>query len=162
MVTQVNKISLLFLGILIIAGAAGGSAGEVRATSYDREVGFIIGEPTGLSAKFWLGSSTAFDAGVAWSFRKEGHFHLHADYLYHNFEYLDTEKGELPVYLGIGGRVRFWEHDDSEIGVRFVAGVAYYDDDFPFTVFLELAPVLDLIPETEMDVNGGLGVRFLF
>ena len=146
----------------ILTCSAGARADDIRPFSDDREVGLIIGEPTGLSGKLWTGSTTAFDVGVAWSFRKDGHMHLHADYLYHNFSYLESDRGYVPVYLGIGGRVRFWEHDKSEVGLRFVAGVEYYDDEFPFTVFLEIAPVLDLAPETEMDFNGGLGVRYLF
>lgn len=38
------------------ASAAGGSFG----------LGFIAGEPTGFSAKLWLGNSTALDGAVAW------------------------------------------------------------------------------------------------
>ena len=155
-------ILALMMVTLIMTGSPEARAENIRPFSYDREVGLLIGEPTGLSGKLWTGSTTAFDVGVAWSFRKDGHMHLHADYLYHNFSYLESDRGYVPVYLGIGGRVRFCEHDKSEVGLRFVAGVEYYDDEFPFTVFLEIAPVLDLAPETEMDFNGGLGVRYLF
>lgn len=124
-------------------------------------LGVIFGEPTGLSGKVWTTDKTAFDFGVAWSFQKKGNFHLHADYLYHNFSYFDVDSGSLPFYLGIGGRVRF-EKDDNRLGVRFVAGIEYYFEDWPMAVFVEVAPILDLAPKTEGDVNGGLGLRFYF
>jgi len=102
----------------------------------------------------------AFDLGAAWSFQDDGNFHLHVDYLFHNFGYFDVEKGALPFYLGIGGRVRF--EDDSRVGIRFVLGLEYFLEDWPFGLFVEVAPIIDLAPETEGDVNGGLGARFYF
>jgi hypothetical protein len=32
----------------------------------------------------------------------------------------------------------------------------------PIDVFIEVAPLLDIIPETDFSFNGGLGVRFFF
>ncbi|MDD3641990.1 MAG: hypothetical protein PHQ19_00780 [Candidatus Krumholzibacteria bacterium] len=129
-------------------------------------LGVIFGEPTGLSGKVWTTERTAFDFGVAWSFQGDGHFHLHADYLFHNFSYFDVDRGSLPFYLGIGGRVRFHDDDhgddDSRFGVRFVVGLEYFFEDWPMAVFVEVVPILDLAPETEGDVNGGLGLRFYF
>jgi len=99
--------------------------------------------------------------GLAWSFRKEGHLHIHADYLFHYFENSEVEGGVVPYYLGMGGRVRF-EEEDSRVGIRFVAGMEYYKEDLPFGFFFEIAPIIDIVPETEFDVNGGIGVRYLF
>ncbi len=125
-------------------------------------VGVIFGEPTGLSAKMWTTKSTAFDIGVAWSFSGAGHFHIHGDYLFHNFGLFDVSKGSLPVYIGIGGRMLFRDNADDKIGVRFPIGIEYYFDDWPVAVFGEVVPILDLSPSTEGDINGGLGVRFYF
>jgi len=124
-------------------------------------LGVIFGEPTGLSGKIWTTSRTAFDFGAAWSFQGDGHFHLHADYLFHNFDYFDVDKGALPFYIGIGGRVRFQDGDDR-FGVRFVVGIEYFFEDWPMAAFVEVVPILDLAPETEGDINGGLGIRFYF
>lgn len=124
-------------------------------------LGVIFGEPTGLSGKIWTTDRTAFDFGAAWSFQDDGHFHLHADYLFHNYSYFDVEKGSLPFYLGIGGRVRFHD-DDNRFGVRFVVGIEYFFEDWPMALFVEVVPILDLAPETEGDINGGLGIRFYF
>ncbi len=68
-------------------------------------VGIIVGEPTGLSAKSWISSRDAVDAGVAWSVSNEW-FRIHADYLRHAFDLIPVEQGQLPLYYGIG--VRYW------------------------------------------------------
>src|SRR5262245_1786518 len=57
------------------------------ATSHAQQgmgVGVFFGEPSGLSTKTWLTHTTAFDAAAAWSM-EEGNFHVHGDYLVHNF-----------------------------------------------------------------------------
>ncbi|MEE9501339.1 MAG: hypothetical protein V3V48_04650, partial [Candidatus Aminicenantaceae bacterium] len=46
-------------------------------------LGIILGEPTGVSFKNWVGRREAFDVAVAWSFEGEGAIHIHADYLFH-------------------------------------------------------------------------------
>lgn len=143
------------------------ACGAVPALAAERDdggrlgLGVMFGEPTGLSGKLWTSARTAFDIGAAWSFQGKGHFHLHADYLIHNFRYFEVDKGSLPFYLGIGGRIRF--HDEkNKIGVRFVAGLEYFMEEWPIAFFVEVAPILDLAPETEGDINGGLGIRFYF
>jgi hypothetical protein len=127
----------------------------------DFELGILLGEPTGLSAKIWTAWNGAFDFGAAWSFRDDGHFHLHADYLFHNFGIFDVDSGDLPLYFGIGGRVLLKE-SDSRVGLRVVVGVEYVFDAHPFSLFFEIAPIVDIAPETEADVNGGLGARYIF
>jgi hypothetical protein len=126
----------------------------------DWEAGVILGEPTGLSAKYWTTDETAFDFGFAWSFSKDGHLHVHADYLFHNFDVIGVEEGQLPLYFGVGGRLRL--EDDSRLGVRFAIGIEYVFEEHPFTAFFEVAPIVDFIPETEGSVNGGLGFRYVF
>jgi hypothetical protein len=34
--------------------------------------------------------------------------------------------------------------------------------DAPVDIFLELVPILDLAPETDFDLGGGIGARFWF
>lgn len=130
-----------------------------EAVSQDRysntEIGFILGEPTGISLKSWQSDDTAFDAGIAWSFGGSGSVHLHVDYLRHNW--LEAEAGSLALYYGLGGRVKL--ADDPRLGARIPVGLQYIIPDTRLSVFFEVAPLLDLVPETSFDVNGGLGVR---
>ena len=120
-------------------------------------IGIILGEPTGLSAKLYTGSSNAFDFAAAWSFKGDGHLLLQADYVWHS-SLTRASSGELMLYYGIGGRVIF--QDDPRFGARIPVGLDYQFTTAPIDIFLELVPILDLAPSTNFNLGGGIGVRF--
>ena len=120
-------------------------------------IGIILGEPTGLSAKLYTGSSNAFDFAAAWSFKGDGHLLLQADYVWHS-SLTRASSGELMLYYGIGGRVIF--QDDPRFGARIPIGLDYQFTSAPIDIFLELVPILDLAPSTNFNLGGGIGVRF--
>ncbi|SHG26293.1 hypothetical protein SAMN05443144_1239 [Fodinibius roseus] len=123
-------------------------------------IGFMVGEPTGLSLKSWTGGNNAFDVGLAWSLGRYDAVNIHADYLWHNYDlFSEIESGRLPFYYGIGGRLILAD-DDAVIGARIPVGLNYLFDNSPVGLFLEIAPIFNLAPETDFDVDGALGVRF--
>ncbi len=136
---------------------------QAQDNSKDLGVGFMVGEPTGLTAKSWTGGGNAIDVGVAWSFAgpNDG-ITLQADYIWHNYDvFSEVDTGTLPLYYGLGGRMVLGE-DDSHLGVRFPIGINYLFEDAPIGLFLEAAPILELAPSTDFDVDGTLGARFYF
>lgn len=143
----------LALSLLVVTGA-------VHAREKGFGLGAILGEPTGLSAKLWTSPTTAFDAGLAYSFRRNGHIHVHVDYLWH-FSHVISGPERFVPFVGLGGRLSGGK-SSGVLGVRFVGGLAWYPRDSPLEVFGELAPILDVIPATEFSANGGLGLRFYF
>jgi len=122
--------------------------------------GVILGEPTGVSLKYWLTESTALDAGFAWSFVDENAFQIQADYIIHNFNLIKVEKGKLPFYFGIGGRLKF--STDVILGVRVPLGLDYIFSDEPIDIFLEFVPILDLLPKTDFTIGAAIGGRYFF
>ena len=124
-------------------------------------LGIILGEPTGISAKYWTTSTTAFDFGLGYSFEKNSRMHLHADYLFHVNNLFQTNEN-IQFYYGPGARLRLVDVGDSRLGFRFDVGLVWIPRNAPIDVFLEVAPLLDIIPETDFSFNGGLGVRFFF
>jgi len=161
----VRKDGLIIVLVLVASIAGFGSAPVMAAGrgtgSGTWELGVILGEPTGFSAKYWTTANTALDFGAAWSFEGDGQFHFHCDYLFHNYDLIKVERGSLPVYLGIGGRVRF-DEGDSRLGLRIPIGAEYLFDEYPMSLFFEIAPIVDFAPETEASVNGGFGIRYVF
>jgi hypothetical protein len=131
-------------------------------------LGVMVGEPSGLSAKSWLDKTHAVDLGLAWSLSGDTDLQVHADYLIHNFSLLADSgiKGKMPFYYGLGGRLRLREGSGDKgkdkLGVRIPLGVSWSPPDTQLDVFLEVVPVVDLIPDTEAALNGALGVRFWF
>ena len=164
-----NAFVLGFVLLVVSAGswaAPAAAAGGAAARTW--ELGVVLGEPTGLSAKYWTTTNTAIDFGAAWSFGNDGNFHLHCDYLYHNYEIFKVDEGSLPLYFGIGGRVRFEDddpkddHSGTRVGLRLVLGLEYLVAAYPMSVFFEIAPIVDVAPKTEGSMNGGLGIRYVF
>ena len=155
-------MSVMVLGFMLIL------ARPILAQDHGFGMGIVLGEPTGLSAKLWTSSDNAFDFAAAWSFRNyhhndnhnDGSVLLQADYVWHFFNLIPVSSGKLPLYIGIGGRVVL--ANDANFGVRVPVGLDYLFADAPIDVFLELVPILDLSPETNFGVGGGLGIRYWF
>ncbi len=122
----------------------------------NREVGIIVGEPTGFSGKFWTSDRTAIGLGLAWSFGGRGSMHIHGDYLFHH----RIEDPDLDFYYGLGARLLM--RDDAALGIRIPLGIQYNIPDTNLSAFFELAPMLNLAPATDFDLNGGLGIRYFF
>lgn len=150
-------IALCVVSILLVPAA---SAAGSNADGFG--LGIIVGEPTGLDAKLWLGEGSALQAAVAWSTEKNTSFHFHLDYILHRFDLFDLESGRLPLYYGIGGRFRVRDNSDDDVGVRIPIGLSYMFANDPFDLFVEVVPILDLVPDTDFDLNAAIGFRWFF
>lgn len=124
-------------------------------------LGVIVGEPTGLSAKYWLSGNNALDFGLGYSFVRRGRVHFHMDYLFHHQNIFRAEEN-FALYYGPGFRLKSVQGDDARLGARFGLGLVWLPRNAPVDVFVEIAPILDIIPETDFTVNAGLGFRFFF
>jgi hypothetical protein len=154
------------LTALALAGLL--ALGPGRASGQRIGVGIIAGEPTGLCGKVWLNGSEAVAGAAAWSFRHGGAVHLHADYLRH-FDvsgdahvYLGPEAARLrpTVHYGLGGRLH--AGDESRLSLRLPIGFTGHLPQAPADFFVELAPMLDLTPETALDLSAAVGLRYYF
>lgn len=153
---QRSKI-LVFIILMVVLQSASLHAQAVNNINKELGLGAMLGEPTGVSVKFWTGNETAIDVGAAWSLsgRNEA-LHLHSDLLFHSW-FADTEN--LAFYYGIGGRVIF--ANEAQAGVRVPIGLTYVFDG-PFDLFVEAVPILDLTPDTDFAGNGAVGIRYYF
>jgi hypothetical protein len=125
-------------------------------------LGATLGEPLGVNGKLWLSEKTAVDAGVGWSFGDQDGVQVHADFLYHKFDLFQVSSGQMPLYFGIGGRVKFVDRGDNRAGIRGPVGISYLFPNSRWEVFGEVAPILDLAPKTSLEWNGGIGFRYYF
>jgi hypothetical protein len=154
-------------------------AGGARKFSANKTfgLGVMLGAPSGLSGKYFLGPDTAIDFGVGiiryrpYDRGRDGNVHLHADFLLHPVSLAQTDPFELPLYFGLGARV--WDFEDNDfnddgfaIGVRAPIGIAFDFNNIPLDVFLEFALVLDFFvgyrDTLALDFNGAVGVRYYF
>ena len=134
--------------------------GSVQAQESGFGLGIILGEPTGISSKLWIGDNKALDGAIAWSFEDESAVHLHADLLFHSRNIVRVEMSKLLTYYGVGCRVKF--EDEGKLGVRVPLGLNYISSKTPVDVFLEVVPLLDLAPSTKLRLNAAVGIRYFF
>ncbi|MFP4164727.1 MAG: hypothetical protein ACLFVE_12155 [Chitinispirillaceae bacterium] len=120
------------------------------------EIGVVLGEETGVSAKYWYTPRTAADASVAWAFGEVGMLAVNADYLFHPF-YFTLYEGRMPLYIGVGGGVRI--SDDWFARVRLPVGLEYLFPELPLSAFAEIVPSVEVLPETVFNLSGGVGLR---
>ena len=139
-------------------------------------LGIVLGEPTGLSAKYWLTSKHSLDFGLGYSFNS--FIFVYADYLFHfpgAFGASSQFVAQLNPYIGIGGifmgstassgtRGRYFTSDGSSagVGMRLPLGIEWTPGEPPLGIFIELVPGLGIIPSTFGFVEGGIGVRYYF
>jgi hypothetical protein len=166
------------------------ASGVARATEvgYSRQygVGAVVGDPTGLSGKIWVGQTNAIDLGVGfygYGYRggcftdRDGRLvcdhrtgygstSVHADYLWES-KLVAGSKAQLDWHIGAGARALFIGDPCGsgcwDVGVRGPIGL-----DLTFTqpsfleVFIEIAPAVYLVPGAFFAMEGGLGVRGYF
>ena len=138
-------------------------------------VGLIIGEPSGISCKLYLGeeSNTAIAAAAGFAFAANG-MHAHADFLWHPWILSNADRFVLVGYFGVGARVlghnRRFDNDDFHVGARGVVGVVFDFISLPLDAFAEAAGVMDYRtgggdPDHDNlgpSLNVSIGVRYYF
>ena len=171
-------LTTLLAAFVLVAVARSASATEV---GYGRKLGlgFVLGDPTGLSAKYWVSSTNALDFGLGFTNygagfgpscyndnngvrRCYGYFDtsVNVDYLWQS----NIVRGgaQLDWYIGIGGRIIVFGGRGFDAAARAPIGLALMFTNPSFLeVFFELVPALYLIPPG-FTIEGGLGVRFYF
>jgi len=127
-------------------------------------LGLYVGEPTGLTFKGYLASRLAIDGVGAWSFVRDA-VTLVFDVTYEILDIpIQSQSVTVPFYVGAGTKIGIntGPRDRTEFTIRVPLGVAVQWENAPVEVFFEVAPGVDLSPETEFDISGGIGARFYF
>ncbi len=162
---RMNKHTILFM--MLLGSALVTAIPAIAAGNFG--LGFVLGDPSGITAKYFLGSDHAIAAGVG---DAAGHG------LYLNVDYLKHFRGLFPVpemtfYLGGGGafhhyhrdrHVRVWDDEDEEnrLETRMPFGINYVFKPVPIEAFLELVPALEIVPDVDFRMRAGLGARYYF
>ncbi len=137
-------------------------------------LGIILGSPTGFTGKFVITHRSAIAANVGWSLGDNPKLHFTCDYQFlfpTVLRWTDDMTGEqteiknLTPYIGIGGRFKFKENEpehetELNVGLRLGGGAEYQIS--RFGIFLEIYPVVNILPSTDFNLEGGLGARIYF
>jgi hypothetical protein len=153
MKTNARFLAAILLN-LVVATASDAITSRV-GSGQDLGLGLELGQPMGVTAKYWLTSTTAVDAFMGYHFNHN--FDAHADYLWHSFSSFDVQAGRLPFYFGLGARTNLG--NDSDLGMRMPLGVSYLFPTDPLELFAEIAPVVKVFGGLGVDVDGAVGIR---
>jgi len=167
--------SIVIFGVALVLGITAGFASAADAGSgragNDFGLGFVLGNPSGLSAKIPSGPSNSinlilgYDANGRWNDNNanccgDGRLYLGGDYVWYNYNLIHVAQGRLPFYYGPGA----WASiaNNSSFGLRIALGLEYQFANAPFDIFLEIGPGIRIMPNTNGVVSAGLGGRFFF
>lgn len=139
---------------------------SAQASESGMGIGIIAGTPTGITFKKWTSDTTAIDFAAEWVTSSDDKLHLHADMLIHDFNMIRAEDlaGTVALYYGYGGMIKLNEgkKKDTVLGIRIPIGVSLVLQEQPIEVFVEVAPTLEVVPDTELKVNAAVGARYYF
>ncbi len=161
-------------------GGGGDRGGFVANKTFG--LGLELGQPSGLTGKYFFADKVAFDFGVGWIYRHyyyDDGLHLYGDVLFHPVSLASNPSFELPLYIGFG--LRFWDfeycyqnvcgYDGSVVGLRIPFGIAFDFNNAPIDIFLQLVPTFDFVDDdyrdryddrTHTGIDLSAGFRFWF
>lgn len=128
-------------------------------------LGGILGEPTGVSAKYTIDRQFAVQGALGLSLIEKGLW-LSTDFLIH-IHNVFRDGGKLPLYLGAGlviqdrGGSGKDKSRETSLGIRGVAGVEYLAQD-RISIFGELSVQPFLLPSLDLGISVGAGARYWF
>jgi hypothetical protein len=167
--------SAVLLAALAITAAPAAHASDI-GSGRPFGLGIILGDPTGLSGKWYINPDHAIDFAIGAGWFTGHSLRIHADYLFH-FHLTSNSTFDLPLYIGVGPAFAFWYGDYRDgywgtkeyygdprfgLGVRVPFGVSFQFNEVPLDLFIEVVPSIGLLPGIGFFFDWGLGLRYWF
>ena len=163
--------SLLLVGYLIgTAQADTPSESEVIELSLasgarGTGLGIAAGEPSGVAAAFRPNDQSTFAGVVGWSLAQST-LHIHTDYLI-TFARVQPDPAlelMLNFFVGAGASLDLgeWTGNTPTVAVRLPIGASMEFGEKPLDLYIELVPLMGLVPDTRTDLDGTVGIRVWF
>mgnify|MGYP006928362950 CR=1 FL=1 len=169
-----SKTRSVLLATFLAALAMAALAMAPRAASAQDKgfgLGVVLGDPSGLSFKGYIGPTAAIDGALGLGFLDAHHIAAYIDFLW-EWQLASWNPANLALYLGVGPKVgRFSNHehhqdhrghDEVRVGARAPVGVAFQFRRAPVDAFVEIAAGLWVADHARFDLDAGFGVRYWF
>ncbi len=154
------------MGFLLIGASMPGSAQAQRAPG-QLGLGGQVGSPSGITLKVYNPNTISYDFLAAWDLGD--FFFLNVHGLYERPLQLEGTSG-VEYFFGPGGYIGFEDRDDGPrrrddddvvLGISGRLGINIPVEQ-RFEFFMQVTPRINLIPDTEGDLGGGVGLRYYF
>jgi hypothetical protein len=178
------KRTILAAAVAASLVAAFGASAQATEVGYSRKFGLggQLGDPTGLTAKLWIGPTNALDFGLGFyaygvvdrcyvqngvqicnrGGYSDGTFNM--DYLWQSN--IVRRSAQLDWHLGVGGRMTWIGNcsgDCIRVSARAPVGLDLMFQNPSFLeLYFEIAFDLNVFPGVWLDPEGGIGARFYF
>ncbi len=125
-------------------------------------LGFAMGDSSGIALAYRPDTSSTVAGVVGWSLVHE-QFHVHTDYQYNFAKITVDPRDDIVIWLSAGpGLSVDMGGSPAHVGLRAPLGFTLIPWARPFDVYVEIAPVLVVVPDPGFTVHGATGVRFYF
>lgn len=139
-------------------------ASGASAQDYDQALGVRLGRYSGITYKFRVSSTTAFDGTFTFGSNTVG---VAGSYLFH---FPINEVADLSWYAGAGGHLIFVDRDSNlwkdsngiAIGPNATIGIEYTPKNVPLSIGADIGPFINLTDYVGVGVHGGIFVRYTF
>lgn len=160
------SLSILLLSALFAAEVQAQNRRGPAMNIEETALGFVIGDPTGISGRVSLeGGDRAIDGALATGSGFK-HWHIHFDYLYLNRKVFQTELEPMGLFWGLGGRLNSFDDGKEDyqtgLGLRMPIGLLMKLPEPQSEVFAEVAPIINVTPRIDLDLDVGVGFRVRF
>jgi hypothetical protein len=162
-----QSLSLRSLLLLLLAAGLWTLPAQAQRTNGALGFGGQGGTPSGVTLKVHNNTSASYDVLAAWDAR-DSFFLLNAHAQFNEgLNAQNVDEGELEWFVGPGAFVGFFDDingndfDEGEavIGASGRAGLNFAFAEH-FEIYGQVTPRLALIPSTQLQVGGGIGIRF--
>jgi hypothetical protein len=125
-------------------------------------IGIVIGDPTGLSLKFWgIGQNSALQVNIGGGgFVVPANLSVSGSLLFHA---LLTRETPINGYLGVGALAGIRRDDEAVLGILVPLGLEFILSEVPLDLFIEVPPVIGFTTKRKplANLTLGIGLRFI-
>lgn len=150
--------SLLTLATLIIISSS------VKAQNEGIAVGAQLFSPTGINVKATISEKAAITGLVGFNLNEfNNNVSLQANLILSgNNDSFSIESGVMRPYYGLGVTLLLWENSNNGIGLRIPLGLEYALEEQPLEVYMDIAPTVNIEPNTAFFLSSSMGLRYFF
>jgi hypothetical protein len=158
MTRRLHRALAITTALLIGVGiSSSGAMAQTNTPPGSWGLGGQIGSPSGISLKWYDAPGRAYELLGAWDL--DDFFFLNLHMLFER----PLPESPLNFYYGPGAFIGVHERrrdDDLVLGISGNFGLNFFTE--RFEVFLHLTPRLNLVPNTNGRIGGGVGIRYYF
>ena len=152
----------MIVGLLTLMLSGPAQAAELADSPEGFGLGIATGQVTGVAAGYRPNDQSAIGGILGWYFMLNS-FNVQTDYQLTIVDFQGEEGVDVKLRMSAGGGAFIDVYEGySGVGIYLPIGFTLLPGQRPFDVFLDIAPGMTLMPNTEFVARGAVGARVYF